>query len=136
MDIENIAAIGYCFGGMTVLEMARAGFDLKGVASFHGSLDTPVPAEAGSIKARVMVFHGADDKFIPEEEIGPFKAEMSKADVDWQFVSFGGAVHSFTVLTAGNDPASSIAYNEKTDKRSWTMLLDFLSEIFSYEHSN
>ena len=127
---EKIAAIGYCFGGMTVLEMARAGFDLKGVASFHGFLNTPVPASRGDIKARVIIFHGADDKFIPEEEIKNFQEEMRKSGTDWEMISFGGAVHRFTIPSAGADPSKGMAYNEKADKRSWVMLLDFLKEIF------
>lgn len=128
---DRIAAIGYCFGGTTVLEMARAGFDFKGAASFHGALKTPSPAAPGGVKAKVMVFHGSQDTFVPAEDIAAFQKEMTAADADWQFVSFSKAVHSFTVREAGDNPASGIAYNREADERSWAMLTLFLKEIFS-----
>ncbi len=130
VDPDRIAAIGYCFGGTTVLEMARAGFDLKGVASFHGGLSTPVPAKPGDVKARIIAFHGADDKFIPAEDVKNFQEEMRQAGADWQFVVFSDAIHSFTVPEAGTDKSTGMAYNEKADKRSWATLLNFLNEIF------
>ncbi|HTL48075.1 MAG TPA: dienelactone hydrolase family protein [Verrucomicrobiae bacterium] len=131
VDVKRIAAIGYCFGGTTVLEMARAGFDLKGVASFHGALSTPAPAEKGNVKAKVIAFSGADDKFIPKEERDAFQKEMTEAGADWQFVLFSGAVHSFTVAEAGNDNSKGMAYNANADRRSWEMLKQFFNEIFS-----
>lgn len=130
VDPERIAAIGYCFGGTTVLEMARAGFDVKGVASFHGGLGTPLPAKSGEIKAKVIVFHGAEDTFVSPEELSGFQDEMRQAGADWQLMAFGGAVHSFTVPQAGSDKSTGVAYDEKADKRSWAVLLDFLNEIF------
>jgi len=113
-DKSHLAAIGYCFGGTTVLELARSGADIAGVVSFHGALATPNPDDAKNIKAKVLVFQN----------------EMRKAGVDWQMVIFGGAVHSFTVPEAGNDPSKGMAYNEKADKRSWKMMKLFFKEIF------
>ena len=129
-DVKRIAAMGYCFGGTTALEMARAGTDLRGVASIHGNLSTPDPGDAKNIKARVIVFHGLEDKFVPDEVVRAFHDEMKAAKVDYQFVGFGGAVHSFTVKEAGTDPSKGMAYDEKADKRSWTMLENFLKEVF------
>ena len=131
VDRNKIAAIGYCFGGMTALEMARAGFDLKGAASFHGFLATPAPAGPNDIKAKIVVFHGKEDKFIPEEEVKAFKEEMARAKADFQFIVLEGAVHSFTVPQAGGDKSTGMAYNEEADKRSWAMLLDFFDKIFA-----
>ena len=130
VDPKRIAAIGYCFGGTTVLEMARSGLDLVAIASFHGKLATPDPEDAKKIRGRVLVLHGAEDRFIPAEEIAAFQDEMRKAKVDWQFVSFGGAVHSFTVKEAGNDPSKGLAYDEKADRRSWEALMTLLRESF------
>lgn len=125
----KIAAMGYCFGGTASIEMARAGFDLAGVASFHGNLSTPQPAK--SVKAKVIVFHGAEDGFIPQQQVDDFHKEMREAKADWQFVSFGGAVHSFTVREAGDDPSKGMAYDAAADRRSWEMLRDFLAEAFA-----
>jgi len=129
-DPKRIAAMGYCFGGTTALEMARAGGDLRGVASFHGNLSTPEPGDAKNIKGKVIVFHGIEDKFVPDEVVRSFHDEMKAAKVDYQFVGFGGAVHSFTVKEAGDDPSKGMAYNEKADNRSWNMLKGFLDEVF------
>ncbi len=129
-DVKKVAAMGYCFGGTTSIEMGRAGFDLKGIASFHGNLSSADPADAKNIKAKVIVFHGADDKFIPEAQIKSFHDEMRGAKIDYQFVSFGGAVHSFTVKEAGDDPSKGMAYNEAAERRSWEMLKLFLAECF------
>ncbi len=129
VNSDHIAAMGYCFGGTTVLEMARAGFGLKGVVSFHGALDTPIPANPGDIKAKVLVFHGADDEFV-NAHVPAFMEEMKKSGADWQFVSFGGAVHSFTVPEAGNDPSKGMAYNKAADHRSWQTTKMFFDEIF------
>jgi dienelactone hydrolase len=111
------------------LEMARAGMDLSGVASFHGPLAGPLPAEPGKVKAKVIVFHGAADKFVADG-VAPFQEEMTNAKADWQLVTYADAVHAFTVPDAGNDPSTGMAYNEKADKRSWEALKDFLAEAF------
>lgn len=123
------AAIGYCFGGSTVLELARAGADLKAVASFHGSLDTPMPAAPGAVKARVLVLHGAEDGFV-NPAVPAFQDEMRAAKADWQFISYGGAVHGFTVKEAGDDPSKGMAYNEAADRRSWRAMRDLFEEVF------
>jgi len=129
VDQAQVAAIGYCFGGTTVLEMARASFPLKGVASFHGILSTPVPAESGRVRAKVVVFNGAEDKMITAEQLDEFEAEMQNAAVDYQLINFEGAAHSFTVWEA-NMPEKGIMYNEAADKQSWEKLKTFLSDIF------
>jgi dienelactone hydrolase len=127
-DEFNLSAIGYCFGGTTVLEMARAGFPLKGVVSFHGILATPAPAEAGAVKAKVLVFNGAEDAMISAQDRQSFEEEMRKAGADWQFVNLGGAKHSFTVWEA-NIPEKGIVYSAAADKRSWAGLKLFLNEV-------
>jgi dienelactone hydrolase len=129
-DVQRIAAIGYCFGGTTVLELARSGADIAGVVSFHGGLDTPDLNDAKSIKAKVLVLHGADDPYVPADQMLAFVDEMRKAGVDWQLVMYGGAVHSFTNPDAGNDPSKGAAYNEKADRRSWQAMKDFFGEVF------
>jgi dienelactone hydrolase len=130
VDPARIAAIGYCFGGSIVLELARGGADLKGVASFHGSLGTPHPEDAKNIKGKVLVLHGADDHFESPAEIAAFQDEMRRAGVDWQMNIYGGAVHSFTNPDAGKMGLTGVAYNEKADRRSWQALQAFFDEIF------
>ena len=129
-NVNRIAAIGYCFGGTVVLEMARSGAELVGVVSFHGGLNTPSPGDAKNIKGKVLVLHGADDPAVPPDQVIAFQDELRKAGVDWQMVSYGGAVHSFTNPEAGNDPSRGAAYNEKADKRSWEAMKTFFGEIF------
>jgi dienelactone hydrolase len=124
----SMAAIGYCFGGTTVLELARSGADVQGVVSFHGGLSTPTPAEAKKVRAKVLALHGADDPFVPPAEVAAFEKEMRDAGVDWQLVSYGGAVHSFTDWNAGNDNSKGAAYNEKADQRSWEAMKAFFAE--------
>jgi dienelactone hydrolase len=130
VDKRKIAAIGYCFGGTTVLELARSGAEIAGVVSFHGGLDTPNPDDARNIKAKVLILHGADDPNVPVMQVNAFEDEMRKTKVDWQMVSYGGAVHSFTNPDSGSDPSRGVAYNEKADKRSWEHMKVFFAEIF------
>ena len=130
VDGKRTAAIGYCFGGTTVLELARSGTDLAGVVSFHGGLNTPTPEDAKQIKGKVLALHGADDPYVPAAEVAAFEEEMRKAKVDWQLVGYGGAVHSFTMKEAGNDNSKGAAYNEKADQRSWEAMKVFFAEIF------
>jgi dienelactone hydrolase len=129
-DPARVAAIGFCFGGTTVLELARSGADVLGVVSFHGGLDTPTPEDAKNIKAKVLAFQGAEDPYVSPAERAAFKKEMTGGGVDWQMVSFGHAVHSFTVPTAGSDPSRGSAYNETADRRSWEMMKLFFAELF------
>jgi dienelactone hydrolase len=129
-DSKRMAAIGYCFGGTTVLELARSGADISAVVSFHGGLSTPTPGDAKNIKAKVLALHGADDPFVPTKEAEAFQEEMRQGDVDWQLVAYGGAVHSFTDWNAGNDNSKGAAYNERADKRSWEAMKQFFGELF------
>lgn len=129
-DPQRIAAIGYCFGGTTVLELARSGADIAGAVSFHGALDSPAPADGRNIKCRILALHGADDPFVPAKDVDAFCAEMRAAKVDWQLVSYGGAVHSFTHWHAGTDNSKGAAYNAKADQRSWEAMKDFFAELF------
>jgi dienelactone hydrolase len=132
-DPTRIAAIGYCFGGGMVLQMARDGLDLKGVVSFHGTLDTNEPAKAGAIKAEILVFHGGADKFIPMEAIQAFIKEMTEAGADFTFHSFPGALHSFTNPGAdelGKKFKLPLAYQAKADQDSWRETMAFFARIF------
>ncbi len=129
-DPARTAAIGYCFGGTGVLELARSGADLRGVVSFHGGLDSPAPADGKNIKAKVLILHGADDPYVPVKDIDAFLAEMRAANVDWQMISYSGAVHAFTNPTAGSDPSTGAAYNATADRRSWGAMRQFLDELF------
>lgn len=130
VDTSKIAVIGFCFGGTVALEAARSGADLKGVVSFHGGLATPNVEDAKNIKAKVLVLHGGDDPFVKKEEVDAFIDEMKKAKVDYEFVAYANAVHSFTNKAAGNDNSKGAAYNEQADKRSWESMKDFFVEIF------
>src|SRR5438132_9792945 len=130
VDPQRLGAIGYCFGGTTVLEMARGGADLAGVVSFHGDLNTPTPEDARSIKGKVLAQHGADDPFVPRAVVAAFEEEMRKGGVDWELIQYGGAVHSFTNPGAGNDNSKGAAYNARADHRSWEAMRRFFQEIF------
>ncbi|MFN3532983.1 MAG: dienelactone hydrolase family protein [Candidatus Brocadia sp.] len=133
VDSNRIAAIGYCFGGSIVLNMARQGVDLKGVASFHGSLTAVKPAQKGSVKAKILVLHGADDKFITPEQIEAFRQEMKTAGADFQFISYPGVIHSFTNPDADVNAKKfnlPLAYNAEADRKSWEELKKFFHTIF------
>jgi len=130
VDERRLGAIGYCFGGTTVLELARSGEDLKGVVSFHGGLDTPHPEDAQQIRGKVLVLHGAEDAFSPMEAVDALEREMQEAGVDYRIVLYPGAVHSFTVPTAGDDPSTGMAYDPEADRQSWLEMLSFFDEIF------
>jgi dienelactone hydrolase len=123
--------MGYCFGGGVALEMARSGADLDGVISFHGNLDTPNPAPANSLKAKVLVQHGADDPFVPADQVKAFQDEMRAAKADWQLIQYGNSVHGFTNPNAGTDNSKGMAYNAKADARSFQAMKDFYQEIFA-----
>lgn len=130
VDPQRLAAIGYCFGGGGVLELARSGADLVGVVSFHGSLDTPLPAAPGAVKGRILVCHGAVDPYVKPEAVQGFIAEMEAAGVDYEIDMYAAAVHAFTQKGAGDDPSRGAAYNKKADQRSWRALQAFLAEVF------
>jgi dienelactone hydrolase len=132
VDTSRMAAIGFCFGGTTVLELARGGADLKGVVSFHGGLQTAAPAQRGAVTPKVLVCTGADDPMIPPSQVVEFEDEMRKAAADWQVISYGGTVHSFTNPDAGKGVAlEGLAYNRQTDQRSWAAMRAFFDEIFA-----
>jgi dienelactone hydrolase len=130
---EDISAIGYCFGGGMVLEMARRGLDLDLVGSFHGSLPTSTPALKGAVKAEVLVFNGADDPFVKAEHIEAFKAEMDRAEVKYSFTDYPGAKHSFTNPEAdkfGKAFDLPLQYDATADKQSWEALSKALASIY------
>ena len=128
----HIAAIGYCFGGTGVLELARAGADLAGVVSFHGGLGAGEGMEAkkDSVPAKILCLHGALDPHVPANEVAAFEKEMNEAEADWQLITFSGAVHAFTQKMAGDDASKGAAYNAKADARSWEYMQQFFAEIF------
>ncbi len=130
VDPEKIAVIGYCFGGTCALELARSGANVLGTVSFHGGLSTPHPEDAKNIRGQVLVCHGADDPNVTWEQVEAFRKEMQDAEVHWEFVAYGGAVHAFTDPSAGNDPSRGAAYNETADRRSWDEMKRFFDEIF------
>jgi dienelactone hydrolase len=130
VDPKKIAAIGYCFGGTTALELARSGADIIGVVSFHGGLSTPTPEDAKNIKCKILACTGDLDPFVKLEEVHAFIEEMQAGNVNYQINLYGGAVHGFTNPNNGNDPAKGMAYNEQADQRSWQAMKDFFGEIF------
>ncbi|MGF1511057.1 MAG: dienelactone hydrolase family protein [Myxococcota bacterium] len=133
-DPDNVAAIGYCFGGGVVLHMARRGLDLDGVVSFHGSLATEKPARKGEVNAKILVAHGADDPFVKSETIEAFKEEMKNAGVDYRFVSYDGAVHAFTnpgATELGKKFNLPLAYDAEADQKSWSAMKAFFQDIFT-----
>lgn len=127
LDPSRIAAVGFCFGGTAVLELARSGSDVAGVVSLHGGLGTPMPAGEGVIDASVLVLNGADDAGVTDEDIDAFKQEMDAAGADWQFVEFSGAVHCFAEPSAGDGPGNC-RYDPRAAARAYEMLRDFLVE--------
>lgn len=126
LDPARIGAIGFCFGGSTVLELARSGADLDGVVSFHGGLGTPSPAGPGGIRASVLALNGAADTYVPAEDIAAFEKEMGVATRDWQLVQLGGAVHCFTEVGSASP---GCAYDERAARRAYTMMDDFFGEV-------
>ncbi len=130
VDTTRLAAIGYCFGGGMALEMARSGYPLAGVVSFHGNLKSGSPEDARNIKANVLVCHGAADPFSPMEDVAAFTKEMNDAKVNWELNLYGGAVHGFTNSGNTGDPSTGLAYDRQADVRSWMDMQRFFDEIF------
>ena len=128
LDASRIGAVGFCFGGTTVLEMARAGAPLAGVVSLHGGLGSPLPAKAGGTHPSVLVLNGADDKGVSKDDIASFEQEMNAAKVDWEFTNYSGAVHCFAEADANSPPGC--LYNERAAKRAWKALDEFFEERF------
>ncbi|WP_417850028.1 dienelactone hydrolase family protein [Thalassoglobus sp.] len=128
VDTANMAAVGYCFGGSTVLQLAYADAPLKGVVSFHGALVPPKEIE--KIDSSVLVCHGASDSFVPAEQVQTFEKEMQAINADYQLVSYGGARHGFTNPKAGDFGIENLKYDENADKRSWSLMQSFFGELF------
>ena len=128
VDSKRVAAIGYCFGGLVVLDLARSGEDLSGVVSFHGLLMPSDISEKG-IKAKVLVLHGERDPMVPLDMVDTFQKEMTEAEADWQLHSYGGTYHAFTNPEA-NDPTLGTQFNKAANDRSWQSMKNFFAEIF------
>ena len=128
-DGEKVAAIGYCFGGTGVLELARSGADIAGVVSFHGGLSSPAPEDAKAIRCEVVVLHGAVDPHVPVDEVAAFHKEMLAANVAYTFTAYPDAVHAFTQKFAGDDPSKGAAYNAKANKASWRAMKAFFDRV-------
>lgn len=130
-DATRLAAIGYCFGGTTALELARSGADLRAAVGFHSGLATARPQDAANIRAKVLVNIGADDPIIPPEQRAAFEKEMTEARVDWRVILHGGVGHSFTNPDVGALNRPGFAYDETADRRSWAAMLDLFGEAFA-----
>lgn len=133
-DASRLAAIGYCFGGAVVLNMARQGADLRGVASFHGALGAWSPAEEGKVRAKLLVLNGADDPMIPAEAVAAFEEEMQAAGANFRVINYPGATHSFTnpgATAVGEQFGMPLAYNAEADAASWAELEAFLASVFA-----
>jgi len=130
VDSGRLAAIGFCMGGTFSLELARDSAPLKGIVSFHGGLGTQRPADKGQVKARILVCTGAEDPFVPADQVTAFQNEMTQAGADWQVISYGGTKHSFTNPEADSIGNPGLAYNKLTDERCWKAMASFFEEIF------
>jgi len=128
VDKSRIASIGFCFGGGSVLELARSGAPIVANVIFHGTLATPTPEDAKNIKGRVLALQGGDDPVVPQKDVDAFEAEMRNAHVDWQLVQYGGTVHAYMMKEAGNDNSKGAAYNAESAKRAWVAMRDFFKE--------
>ena len=131
VDPKRIAAIGYCFGGASVLALTYGGSDLAGVVSFHGSLPVPSDEQAKQIKAKILICHGASDGFISEDGIQEFRSALEKGEADWQMVYYAGARHSFTNPDADQRGIDGLRYSQSADRRSWQHMQSFFDEIFA-----
>ncbi|MEM7469063.1 MAG: dienelactone hydrolase family protein [Pseudomonadota bacterium] len=126
---DSVVAMGYCFGGLCVLDLARAGADIAGVASFHGLLGAPSNITEPQIKSKVLILHGNDDPMAPTDDVIAIQKELTAANADWQFHNYGNTMHAFTNPQA-NDPGFGTVYSEQADRRSWRSFMQFLDEAF------
>jgi dienelactone hydrolase len=132
VDASRLAAIGFCFGGSVVLELAREGADLKAAVSFHGVLATKHPAASGGVRASVLVCTGADDPLAPPDQVAAFENEMRAAEVrDWQVISYGNTLHGFTNPAADGSMMRTALYNEQADRRSWAAMKGLFDEVLA-----
>ena len=130
VDASRVAAIGFCFGGLCVLDLARTGTDICGVVSFHGLFGSPGNTAGNKIKAKVLALHGWDDPMAPPDQVVSLAEELSSMGADWQVHGYGNTMHAFTNPQA-NDPDFGTVYSPDADRRSWNAMQDFLSEIFT-----
>ena len=130
VDGSRLAAIGYCFGGTTALELARSGAPLAAIATFHAGLIAELPEDAGRLRARVLINHGADDPLVKKEVIDTVMTELRRDKVDWQVVFYGNAVHSFTNPEADARQVPALKYDKKADERSWLLMRHLFDEAF------
>ncbi|MGZ8313086.1 MAG: dienelactone hydrolase family protein [Allosphingosinicella sp.] len=133
VDRGRLAAIGYCFGGMAVLELARSAVDLRAVVSFHGLLDTQRPAAPGAVKASILACTGSEDPLVPPEQVAAFEQEMREAQADWQLVTFGGARHAFTNRQAAMAGNPALEWKPEADRRAWAFMTAFLADCLGEE---
>jgi dienelactone hydrolase len=129
VDADKTAAIGYCFGGATVMQMAYAGADLDAVVSFHGSLP-PAPESVTSIAPELLIAHGRDDAFVPAERVDAFQQGLDRAGADWEMIIFSGTRHGFTNPGAGDYGIDNLVYNETADRRSWAAMKELFGDVF------
>lgn len=129
VDSKRMAAIGYCFGGMAVLELARGGAPARGVVTFHGNLSNPHPSDARFILAQVLVLHGAADPFVPKAQVSAFEKEMKAAHKPYRLVTYPGAVHAFTIKGVDRLGLQGAAYNADADRKSWDEMKRFLARV-------
>ena len=130
IDASKSAAIGFCFGGLCVLDLARSGSNISGVVSFHGLFTPPGNTEGNTINAKVLALHGNDDPMVPHDAVNGLANELTTAKADWQIHAYGGTTHAFTNPLA-NSPEDGMAFNENANNRSWEAMSNFLEEIFS-----
>lgn len=130
VDSSRVAAIGFCFGGLCVLDLARSGADIRGVVSLHGLFTPPDPLPGKSIKAKVLALHGHDDPMVPVAAVNALEAELTAAGADWQIHVYGGTMHAFTNPKA-NDPDFGTVYSATADRRAWAAMTDFLAEVLA-----
>ncbi len=129
VDAARIAAIGFCFGGLCVLDIARSGADVAGVVSFHGLFGAPGNTGDSPVRARVLALHGWDDPMVPPAQVVALAEELSAAGADWQLQAYGNTMHAFT-NPAANDPARGTVYDKRADRRSWQAMTNFFNELF------